>query len=181
MEHYEMAEILSKKAGVSLEEARSALEENNWDMLDAMIALERGNSGKTAQPVVVPGAQSHGSEQPPAAPQPVRSTADGGDSFKKGLAKLWEYIKKLLRMMIETDFIISRRGSEKVRVPVLVLVILLIFCFWLVPIALIVGLFLGCSYRFEGKGKVSDTANRAMDKLKDAVDDVKDAFESEKK
>ena len=61
MERYEMAELLSQKAGVSLEEARQALEENDWDMLDAMVALERAH--KTADGGVH---VETGAEEPPA-------------------------------------------------------------------------------------------------------------------
>jgi hypothetical protein len=45
MEHYEMAELLSQKAHVSLEQARQALIDNNWDILDAIVALERRGKG----------------------------------------------------------------------------------------------------------------------------------------
>lgn len=41
MERKEMIEKLMNKAKVSYEEAESALEKNNWDLLDAMIYLER--------------------------------------------------------------------------------------------------------------------------------------------
>ena len=46
MEDFEKVEKLSQKANVSMEDARAALEANNWDLLDAMIDLER--QGKTA-------------------------------------------------------------------------------------------------------------------------------------
>ncbi|MDE6420210.1 MAG: UBA/TS-N domain protein, partial [Lachnospiraceae bacterium] len=45
MENYEKVEKLRERANVSYEEAKEALENNNWDILDAMIALEK--SGKT--------------------------------------------------------------------------------------------------------------------------------------
>ena len=41
MEHIEMVEKLMSKANVSYAEAKQALENNNWDMLDALIDLER--------------------------------------------------------------------------------------------------------------------------------------------
>ena len=41
MEHIEMVEKLMEKANVSYAEAKQALENNNWDMLDALIELER--------------------------------------------------------------------------------------------------------------------------------------------
>ena len=47
MEKMEKVEALRNKAGVTYEEAKAALEANNWDVLDAMIALEK--EGKVKQ------------------------------------------------------------------------------------------------------------------------------------
>ena len=41
MDHLEMTETLREKAGVSYEEAREALERNNWDLLGAIVDLEK--------------------------------------------------------------------------------------------------------------------------------------------
>ena len=41
MEKMEKVEALRNKAGVSYEDAKAALEANDWDVLDAMIALEK--------------------------------------------------------------------------------------------------------------------------------------------
>ena len=45
MDNFEKVEKLREKANVSFEEAKAALEESNWDLLDAMIVLEK--QGKT--------------------------------------------------------------------------------------------------------------------------------------
>lgn len=47
MTHYEMVEKLREKADVTYEEAKSALELTDWDLLDAMLLLER--RGQTKQ------------------------------------------------------------------------------------------------------------------------------------
>ena len=41
MTNYEMVEKLSEKMGVTLEEAKTALEASDWDMLDAALLLEK--------------------------------------------------------------------------------------------------------------------------------------------
>ena len=41
MEHAEMIERLMEKTTLGEEEARSALEQNGWNLLDALIAEER--------------------------------------------------------------------------------------------------------------------------------------------
>ena len=41
MDHLEMVEKLAQKAGVSYEDAKMALEACGWDMLDALVYLEK--------------------------------------------------------------------------------------------------------------------------------------------
>ena len=50
MDNLEKVEKLRERANVSYEEARTALEENNWDLLDAMVALEK--AGRTRKNTV---------------------------------------------------------------------------------------------------------------------------------
>lgn len=173
MERYEMAELLSKKANVSLEEARQALAENEWDILDAMVALERRY--KTAvEPVTVD--RTAGGEEY-TEPQPVKSAPKKEPVFTNGFATIWHYIKRLARLSVETNFTILHRGKPLLSVPVLVLVLLLVCCFWVVLPLLVIGLFVGCQYHFEGKG-AADAANRVMDKVGDVVENIKDTLDN---
>ena len=171
MERYEMAERLSRKAGVSLEEARQALAENEWDLLDAMVALER--RGRTAvQTVTVDNAGENAYTEP----QPVKNTVKKEPFFTNGFAEIWHYIKRLWRLALDTSFTIHRKGEQIFGVPILVLVILLVCCFWVVLPLLVIGLFVGCKYRFEGK-KGAEAANRAMEKLDGVVENIKDTLD----
>lgn len=178
MERYEMAELLSRKAGVTLEEARQALADNEWDILDAMIALERRSHG-AAEPVLVGGGRAaDGCDYTvPGSPQPVKNTAKKEPILTNGFAQLWGYVKKLFTLLVHTDFTVSRKEKEVMSFPVIWLVVLLICCFWVTLPALLIGMFVDCQYRFDGKTRAGDAANRAMEKLEDAVDSVKDAID----
>ena len=48
MDNFEKVEKLRERASVSYEEAKAALEESGWDILDAMVLLEK--QGKTNGP-----------------------------------------------------------------------------------------------------------------------------------
>lgn len=170
MERYEMAELLSKKANVSLEEAKCALEENEWDMLDAMVALER-KYRRSDDTVRVEGTAEAGE-----APQPVttKKKDEGHMGFKAGIRELWRMIKKLFRITLDNDFCVRRFDNELLAVPVLVLIVLLIFCFWIILPLLLIGLFFGCRYRFEGHELGKPVVNKAMDKLGDVAEDIKE-------
>ena len=50
MDHLEMLEVLRDRANVSYEEAKAVLEETNWELLDAMVAIEK--AGKTESPAL---------------------------------------------------------------------------------------------------------------------------------
>lgn len=179
MERFEMVEHLSQKAGVSLEEARRALEENQWDMLDAMIALER--AGKTAARAARTETENEnaageagGSE--PQKPRRVRNIAEDDQAgFKAGCRQIWHYIRRAFQITLDNDFVILRRDKRVLAMPVLVLIVLLIACFWVTLPLLIIGLFFGFRYRFEGK-QAGPGINRAMEKLDSVADQIKETL-----
>ena len=51
MDNFEKVEKLREKAGVSYEEAKAALEQCNYDLLDAMISLEKQGKVQNREPV----------------------------------------------------------------------------------------------------------------------------------
>ena len=174
MERYEMAELLSQKAGVTLEEARAALEENNWDMLDAMVALER--TSKSTDRGVHVETEAGGYTEPNI--QPVKNVSEKREPFfSNGFATIWEYLKKLWFVLIDNDFIVVRRGKRLLAVPVLVLLVLLLASFGLMLVVLIAGLFCGCQYMFEGRQLGKDIVNDSMGKMSDLAEDIKESFQ----
>ena len=174
MERYEMAELLSQKAGVTLEEARQALADNNWDMLDAMVALERAHR-LTSNTVTIDAETVPEEEEI----KPVKNVSKKKDPFfTNGFAAIWGYIVKLWRVLIDNDFIVMRKGSRLLAVPVLVLLVLLLASFGLMLVVLIAGLFCGCQYRFEGRQLGKDAVNDAMGKMSDIAEDIKESFQS---
>ncbi len=175
MERYEMAELLSKKAGVSLEEARTALEENHWDLLDAMVALERAH--KTSGPAVDMKTGPAGDS----GVRPVRNVSGRQDHkvLADGFSALWGYVKKLLRITLDNDFVVFHQDKQIITVPVLVLIVLLFASVGLLLVALITGLFLGCRYQFTGRQLGRDSINDAMGKMSDLADGIKESLHDE--
>lgn len=176
MERYEMAELLSKKAGVSLEEAKTALEQADWDMLDAMVALERAH--KTAAAGV--NVQTDGGYTDPGVKQVKNVSGDKGPGFfSNGFAELWGYVKRLFRVLLDNDFVVTRHGQQLLTIPVLVLLVLLLVSFGLMLVVLIAGLFCGCQYRFEGRQLGRDSINNAMGKMSDLAEDIKESLQDD--
>ena len=179
MEKLEKVELVREKTGVTYQEAKEALEACDYDVLDAVVMLEQAGKTTERKTADVPPAPEAAYELPeaveaapgaePKAAQP--RTAKAANAWKRFCAKC----KELWDAGLEMTFIAERQGEELLALPVAIVVLGLLFwgaSLWL----LVVGLFLGCRYRIEGKGKVAETVNDAMDKAADAADSVKESI-----
>lgn len=164
MTHLEMVEKLREKSGLSYEEAKTLLESCSWDILDAMVELER--RGQTSG-----SAQYHTPGRTPVYSTPPQSEKKKSDnSFTRAVKWCWELLKKSCRNSLAA----VRRGETVLELPILVFLILLCFFFWVMLPVLIVGLFFDFRYRFQGPDIRSQVANAVMDSAADAAADLKD-------
>ena len=76
----------------------------------------------------------------------------------------------------ETMFLVERNGKTIISVPVTVFVIILVVTFWCLLGVMLVGLFCGCHYSFEGIDKVEVDVNKAMDSASNVADQIKKEF-----
>ena len=141
MDQQYMARTLSEKVGVSFEEAYKALEECNWDMLDAAIKLEREHdiSGKDEQ---------RGFDFEINSDQ--MRVNKSNQSFEDWLKLVWRWLVWLINASIRNSFNVKMKGELIAEIPILALVALFLLAFWVMFILLVVGLFLGCRYSFTG-------------------------------
>ena len=155
MDHYEMVETLRAKANVTYEEAKAALEASDWDMLDALVLLE--SEGK------VNGAPEFTTkEKDDETRRPSRRS-----EVKGNLSKLGSWIKKMIALGNQNQFVISRKGSELVAMPITVMALLMVLVWPFSLIVLFAGFFLGTRYAFRGpdiNATVNDFVNRAQEK-----------------
>lgn len=172
MDHFEKVEKLREHANVSYEEAKQALENSNWDMLDAMIFLEQ--SGKV-----------HGPEQSSYTTQAEKVKIDIDEkecksSFSDNLRRFGNWCLKLIEKGNNNSFCVERGNREIFRVPITLLVVLLVFAFWVVVPLLVVGLFFNMRYQFAGPDvrSVDIDINRAMDGAAEAAESIKNEFSS---
>ncbi len=173
MEHIEMVEKLMEKANVSYAEAKQALENNNWDMLDALIELERQGkvrSGQgTASYTTGPEKEKQGSGQQSAGAS--RNEPNGWEEFWKGFCRL-------VRRGMQNHFVAERRGETLLSIPVLLLILLLCVGFWFILPLLVVGLFCECRYSFKGPDLGRKDVNDVMGKATEYADDLKESVKS---
>lgn len=191
MERIEMVEKVRERANVTFEEAKAALERNNWDLLDTMVELER--LGKIDRTVGAGARMTSGGNGAQHYEQ-VNPTASGGQygagsaagnrsSARETWQKIWSKIEELFKKSLSNSFVVSKEGEVLVRIPVLLMIVLVLAAFWLTAIVLIVGLFFDLRYSFEGKELGKDSINNTMGKATDfaqqIVREVKEDIDSQ--
>ena len=198
MDNYQKVEQLVNKAGCSYEDAKAALEGCEWDMLDAVISLEREGKisketaeQKTEEPIeIIPEVSSdkvsgNNSQQITyvyAEGQDGNNggTENTGNSKKepKKIRKLWNRIKSIL--MNNRMLIFKSNGQQIVDLPILIPVIALIAFFWATLILAGVAMVFGCRFHFEGEDLGKATINNTMDKATDYAEKVRSDFSKNK-
>lgn len=168
MDHMEMVEKLREKAQVSYEEAKAALEQTNWDMLDAIILLEK--QGRAGGPAV---AQVNTQPQPEPAPTPAAAETA---SFSEMLGRFFRWVGRVIQKGNQNHLDVRKDAETIMSIPLTVLVLLLIFTFWFTIPLMVIGLFCGYHYSFRGPEIGRDDLNSVMDKAAGAVDNMKQDF-----
>ena len=129
MDNFEKVEKLRERASVSYEEAKAALEESGWDILDAMVLLEK--QGKTNGPQKT--------------------------SYSTDYDQQEEYTP-----VTKTVYDEKREKGRAIVLPVL-----------------LIGLFLGFQYSFDGKDELKK-ANDLMNSAGNMAEHIKKEFSEEK-
>ncbi|MDO4345654.1 MAG: hypothetical protein Q4C50_12740 [Eubacteriales bacterium] len=172
MEQLEKVEKLRERANVSYEEAKEALEACGWDLLDAMVYLEK--SGKAKAPAQESYSTSYEEQsQFVSVKDKVEEQKEAGDGFFKKMGKLFRIFVRKCR---DNSFCIMRKEEEVLKVPVVLMVLALLISWRILLAALIVGLFFGCHYSFQGKDDLTG-ANDVMEKASEFADKVKEEYE----
>lgn len=163
MEHMDKVEKLRQKANVSYEDARNALEQNDWDLLDALIALE--NAGKIKK-------EPEDSYSTRKEPEPQKQPEP---DLRGSFTRFFSYIAELINKANLISMDVTRSGKTRVSIPLSVLILLLIFMFWWVVPLMVLGLFFGFRYSFRGH-KAADSVNRVMDKAAQTAEDFTESI-----
>ena len=167
MTNYEMTEKLSEKMGVTMEEAKTALEASDWDMLDAALLLEKEHGGENAPYTT---RQARDEEAPRA-----------GHDRRSVMNRIGNVLHRLLSLGNSNRFEVRRKGEDALvlDMPVTAMVLLLLFAFWVCVPLLVIGLFAGFHYSFSGSELGRESINHAMDKASEAADRVMDEIRKE--
>ena len=191
MDNYQKVEQLVNKAGCSYEDAKAALEACGWDMLDAVISLEREGKvnketaeQKAEEPIeIIP--EVSADKVAGSSSQQITYTYDdssSGNSDKAGNTgkadgtgkrgrRLWKRIKSIL--MNNRMVVFKSSGQQIMDLPIVIPVIALIAFFWATLIVAVIAIVFGCRFHFEGEDLGKTNINSTMDKASDYAEKVR--------
>ena len=94
------------------------------------------------------------------------------------MAKFIDWCANVLKKTWEIKFKIRKNDEEKFSMPLLVLIVLM-FAFWITIPLLIIGMFCGYKYRFEGMETVSVNLNDLSDRASLEIEALKKKYETQ--
>lgn len=175
----EQVEKLREKTGASYEACKNALERSDGDMLDAVIYLEKLGEARAAGK-----GSSFTTEPVESAAEAVKRALTLPTDTKKGKGKekdadwkdwardVGEMGVNLLRHSTVNQLEVWRHERMMTSIPILILALLIILAFWITIPLIIIGLFVGCRYRFVGPDLGKESINDVMDNVSATVDDM---------
>ena len=171
----EQVERLREKASVSYGQAKQALEYSGGNLLDALIYLEEkgiipreegayfSTKGETPPPPEP--------EEPPAArEQKGKKSGVGVVPVRRGSFK--RLFSTLRRWLVDNELEIWRKDKPITALPVLILILLVVFAYYVTIPLLVLGLFLGFRYRFSGPDLEREDLNHVMGSVADTAADL---------
>ncbi len=161
----EQVERLREKANVSYGQAKQALEYSGGNLLDALIYLEE--QGVIPRPEEA--YYSTRSETPPPPPPQASAPVEQPQAKKGHKGGTRSLLQKIRRLLLDNELEIWRRGKPVTALPVLIVILLVVFPFYVTLPALILGLFLGFRYQISGPDLEDDTINGVMDSMADTA------------
>ena len=121
MDDLEKVETIRTKCNVSYTDAKAALDAVDGNVLDAIIWLE--SQGKTQTTSAHAATESAPVDEPSAemvAAQAAYEKSSEKTDFSKKMDSVWEYLKKLFRLSLDTKFIATRRDAIILNIPILI-------------------------------------------------------------
>lgn len=161
---------IQMKANISKEEARAALEQNNGDMLDTIIMLERqGRIDGSGQ-----GVSTSPDENNDYIDVKAKIEEQSPESVCESLKKLFSAIINLIRV---TDIVIKRKEKEIIAIPSIIFVILLILSWEITLPIMVISLFFDVRYEFRGT-EFAEKTNNVLNQVGNVANNIKNEFTS---
>ena len=189
MENYQKVEQLVSKAGCSYEEAKTALEANGWDMIDAIVSLEREGKVKTEESgTAVQYAEEPVEVVPDVTADEIEGSFDrkitysykddqGGAGKERSAKRERKLLSRIKSILTKNRMVVLKSNGQQIAdLPIWIPIIALLAVFWATLIVAVIAMLFGCRFHFEGEDLGKTNINNTMDKATDYAEKVKNDF-----
>lgn len=169
-----LVEKLREKTEITYEDAKRVLEINNWDILDAILYLEK--QGKVKSPSISifytnEYKESYEEENTKSNFEEVKK--DSNYKSNNTFEGIFEVICKAIDTCNNIFIEIKGKNNFFLKFPLTVVIILLIFGFWLLIPLVVIALFLDIEFSVESKNINTDKINDILSKISKEVQKIK--------
>lgn len=169
-----LVEKLREKTGITYEDSKRVLEINNWDILDAILYLEK--QGKVKSPSISifytnECKESYEEENTKSNFEEVKK--DSNYKSNNTFEGIFEVICKAIDTCNNIFIEIKGKNNFFLKFPLTVVIILLIFGFWLLIPLVVIALFLDIEFSVESKNINTDKINDILSKISKEVQKIK--------
>ena len=174
MERNEMIEVLMEKAKISHEEAQEALENCHWDLLDAIVYLER--KGKIENNATTTIIEMEVKDKRKEKKEESKKCDDKFGGIGEVVGKIFKFIGKIIKKGNENYFEVRKDNEKPIRVSITISVLILIFLTIPTIVLLVIGLFCGYKYSIIGSSMNYEGVNNIFEEVSKSADTIKKDF-----
>lgn len=178
----EQVEKLCERANISYDEAKALLEETNGDILEAIIILEKQNRIEAPKGGGYYNSSNHHKDSKSNCHEDSKEKSNNtnGSSFGELVGRFFRWCGDIISRGNRNHFEVYKNKEKIMSIPVTVLALLLIFMFWITIPIIVLGLFFGYRYIFNGPDLGKENVNRAMESVADMAENLKNEVKGEK-
>ena len=175
MEKLKLVDKLKEKANISYKDAKDALENNNWDILDAIVYLE--NTGKIRKPtnsVFYTNEYKETYNDKNEVTNIYKNKNENKYKSRNNFEGIFESVCKYIDTCNNIFFEIIREKRTILRVPLTVVIVLLFFTFWIVIPLMIIGLFFDIEFYISSIKVNTEKVNKIFSEISRNVKRIKE-------
>ncbi|MBU5484275.1 DUF4342 domain-containing protein [Clostridium sp. MSJ-11] len=170
MEKLKLVDKLREKTNISYEEAKVALENSNWNILDALLYLEENGRVEKPSVSIFYTNEVRYSEKIEESWKNEENKYETNNSFQGIFESICKYIDTGNNIFLE----IKKEDRILFNIPLTVVVILSFFMFWIIIPLIVVGLFFDIKFYVYSKRVNTDKANKVLSDISEGVEIVKE-------
>lgn len=175
MDKNTLVDKLQHKTNISYEEAKDALENSNWDILDAMLYLEKCNIiEKPSISIFCTNEHTNNSANHGEVMNISENTQ--GNNKKNTHEGIFEAVCKAIDTCNNIFIEIKKSGRILLKLPLTVIILLFLFTFWLIIPLTIVALFFDIEFLVSAKRINIDKVNKVLSDLSMKIQIIKNKF-----